>query len=468
MKIVFALCCGIIISAMGDQIKDSSVKGHTLKISIPEGWEESSCQVADIVAKGRLYGGVDPNNQIILLTPSKTNQLLRNSKTLISMALSAMSNDVISESEFEMVKNNFLESSKSVYTSMFSVKQYSSIEPETENIYDNWVHTSFYINHVVYGRLFLGSGLIFLKGSIYVFHFSIVEPRPGEVFYLKQSVSKWLNSLCQLNKLTVLPQKEKCKLEFLQGPERISETKNESASAVKENKKNKDARLHEVVRLCNLDKEFLDYTTHELDGDPEAHFKWLDDWSERRFGIRGLKGRVWLKDRREFSNPNAYVEALTSILARGYEAIATPEYKAWMDAEKSGNREEKIRVASKYHRELKSKTKDEIDFELGQFDVKVKSQNFYAYFLALAHDFTQEEKNIVYAALCCEDGIPYSCFNQYKKNIQTNKDKGDRAFYLINHSRCGSCDSFERDCNESMLMWVYADIKRVFLKWFDR
>ena len=66
MKIVFALCCGIIFSAMGDAIKDCSVREHTLKISIPEGWEDAPSQVAGIVAKGRQYGGVDPNNQFVL------------------------------------------------------------------------------------------------------------------------------------------------------------------------------------------------------------------------------------------------------------------------------------------------------------------------------------------------------------------------------------------------------------------
>lgn len=468
MKIVFALCCGIIFSAMGDAIKDCSVRGHTLKISIPEGWEEASSQVAGIVAKGRQYGGVDPDNQFVLLAPCKTNQLLRNTKTLMSLALSVMSNDVISESEFEIAKNNFLESGKAVYASVFSAKQDSFIERDAEGVSQCWVYTSFYINHVTDGRNFSGSGLIFLKGRIYVFHFSILKPQADEAFYLKQYVSKWLNNLIQLNKSTVLSENERCKLEFFQGTEDDPSAMNESVISIKQDKNNKDVKLQELIRFYDLDKEFLDYTRHSLDENPEANFKWLDDWSERRFGIRGVRGRVWLKDRREFQSPDDYAMALTGILARGYEAIASPEYKAWFAAEKSGSRDEKIRVVSKYHCELKSKTKEEIDFELEKFGEKVRSQNFCANFLALAHDFTQDEKNIIYAALYCGDGISYSHGNQYINLIQGDKDKGDRASYLINLSRCDSYDFFPRVFRDTMLMRVCADVKGVLLKWFDR
>jgi hypothetical protein len=285
-------------------------------------------------------------------------------------------------------------------------------------------------------------------------------------------VSKWLNNLIQLNKATVLSENERCKLEFFQGTEDDPSTMNESVFTNAQNENNDNGTQLDRANLISLDREYFDYVKSGSFGrNPDADFAWLDDWTERRFGVNGGgKGRMWNRspNKQPFTSPWEYSGKIEEMLNKGYETITTPEEKAWFAAEKSGSREEKIKVVSKYYCELTSKTKEEVDFELEKFDVKVKSQNFSANFLAFAHDFTQDEKNIVYAALYSGDGIPYSHVNQYKTLIQANKDKGERVSYLINLSRCDSYDFFPRIFRNTMLIRVCADIKGALLKWFDR
>ncbi len=209
--------------------------------------------------------------------------------------------------------------------------------------------------------------------------------------------------------------------------------------------------IETLSTINKLDKEFLNFTKRpDLDANPDATFKWLDDWTEKRFGLKGERGSVWQKDRTAYSTPREYARALTGLLNRGYEAIATPEYNALIAAEKANNRDEIIKLGniSLEKREayvdayglpigthIVKKTDEEIDKEIKEYTAKVKSQNFAAHFLTFADDFTPQEKDIVYASLRYGDGLPAEKEADYLAVWRENPEKAARLDYLIKLSR---------------------------------
>lgn len=202
----------------------------------------------------------------------------------------------------------------------------------------------------------------------------------------------------------------------------------------------------------------LDYGLSRFLRSPDARdegkaFAYLDDYSEKRWGIRCERGNAWTTDRTPFDNARQYADAMVGILHRGYSAIASPEYNRWMEARESGNREEMMRLAGidRYERDYsmggyaaggvvwnpQKKSDDEIDEELKSYNAKIEGQNFVGVLRAYddAYRLTDEEREIVLAALKHGDGLPQEWVDAYAGLIHEDLDRAAVIGNLIDLTR---------------------------------
>ncbi len=187
--------------------------------------------------------------------------------------------------------------------------------------------------------------------------------------------------------------------------------------------------------------------------DEDKAFAFLDDYSAKRWGIRCERGNAWTTDRTPFDNARQYADAMVGILHRGYAAIASPEYNRWMEARESGNREEMMRLAGidRYERDYsiggyaaggvvvnpREKSDDEIDEELKSYNAKIEGQNFVGVLRAYddAYRLTDEEREMVLAALKHGDGLPQEWADTYAGLIHGDLDRAAVIGNLIDLTR---------------------------------
>lgn len=202
----------------------------------------------------------------------------------------------------------------------------------------------------------------------------------------------------------------------------------------------------------------LDYGLSKFLRSPDAAdegkaFAYLDDYSAKRWGIRCERGNAWTTDRTPFDNARQYADAMVGILHRGYSAIASPEYNRWMEARESGNREEMMRLAGidRYERDYstggyaaggvvmnpREKSDDEIDEELKSYNAKIEGQNFVGVLRAYddAYRLTDEEREMVLAALKHGDGLPQEWADAYADLIHGDLDRAAVIGNLIDLTR---------------------------------
>ena len=459
-------------SALG-VTKRCTVEGHTLNVPIPLGWEEASKKDNSVVAAGRRLGGGNPNNQFILLSPSITNKLLRGGNTFLSLASSQMSNRKISFEEFHDHKSTLISSIKNVF-----MERGASVVNEDTVINYNWVYSSFYIN--VYGKVFNGSGFLFINGIVYVFHFSIMHPRDGEVDYLKEVLVFWLKELVREN--SFYEEEE----EDVKGVGIIEDQTGKTIHAALNYLSKEFTIMNQPTiytpQIKALDKEFLDKTAESTFFDSEdTATTYLDDWCKRRFGFDGMKGLAWNVTpdgtREAYGTARQYGNALIGLVARGYEAVATPEYINWMKAKFSNNREEMIKLAKTQktlwavracwgqNRNLTANqnSDDEIGEELKKYGDRIEAQNFIVHLKTFGNDFTSEEIEIVFEALRNGNGIPMAYADRCSNIIQGDREKANRVLYLINLSRNNFNDHFvDGICTGSIFKRAFSDIKHLF------
>lgn len=232
------------------------------------------------------------------------------------------------------------------------------------------------------------------------------------------------------------------------------ETPNMNTASDTQHEKATGLNLPEILRMNDLDREFLDRTEQAgFFDNPDTAFDYLDGWTERRFGVNGMRGKAWNivgRTREAYKTPQLYANALNGLLARGYSAVATPEYVQWTEAETAGDKQAMMKAAnvSPVKRgEFMSadglpigsqdveKTQDEIDAELSKYATGIKAQNFMAHMQVFGDDFSPEEKEIVYAALEGGDGLPAEHEALYREVLRADPEKGARIAALIRLSR---------------------------------
>ena len=178
--------------------------------------------------------------------------------------------------------------------------------------------------------------------------------------------------------------------------------------------------------------------------DPERKFAYLDDYSAKRWGVRNVHGSAWTKERTPFATADQYADAMVGMVVRGYEAISTPEYNAWMAARESGNRAEMIRLAGIDTRKvgieqsgaksvyspapmatLTDKTDEEIDGELADYNARMEGQNFVGVFRTYdaAYHFTDDEKAAIEASLAKGDGLPEEYADWYATLVHDDPNR---------------------------------------------
>ncbi len=215
--------------------------------------------------------------------------------------------------------------------------------------------------------------------------------------------------------------------------------------------------------LNALDGEFHRFTSNRADmEDSDRAFKFLDEFSERRFGVRGERGLAWTENggkdggAREFGSPEEYAGFLRKILVRGYTAIESDAEREWRKAKDSGDRAAMIRTAGietmkMTHRDdgtyaffdpgmgfdnaTTAKSDDEIDDELRDYDARMAARRFGVLAKAMGKDFAPEEMDIAYAALRHGDGLPPERAADYYAVLKSDPDKARRLSFLIEASR---------------------------------
>lgn len=209
-----------------------------------------------------------------------------------------------------------------------------------------------------------------------------------------------------------------------------------------------------------LDREFHTYTTDRVKmADTDAAFKWLDDFSVRRFGVRGERGLGWLKaddsgQTHEFRSPDEYATFLSDILVNGNSAIEDDAERDWRLA--GSDRDARIKAYEKYHPHAldpisllnasenvslapglnisfnrKRLSDEEIDEKLDAYDAEISARRFGRLVETFGDDFTEREKDMAFSALKSQGrGVADEYKADFNQLLATDTEKAARIAYL--------------------------------------
>ena len=189
-------------------------------------------------------------------------------------------------------------------------------------------------------------------------------------------------------------------------------------------KNDRDARMdYEMVTF--LQNRAKDGTTDE------EVFKYLDEYSEKRWGLHCDHGSAWNPDdgMHPFESAGDYADAMQRIVRDGWASPVSPSLRAWREAQARGDRAEMIRLAGVMPNKVEGtvfgangvggggtyggaatrpKTDAEIDEELDEYDAKMAAKDFLGVqrVLDAKWHFDERERRLINAAIDSGDGLP--------------------------------------------------------------
>lgn len=209
-----------------------------------------------------------------------------------------------------------------------------------------------------------------------------------------------------------------------------------------------------VRRELELDRGLREFLKSPEARDEDTAFRRLDEYSRARFGLDAERGDAWNADRKPFATASQYADALVGITRRGYEAVATDEWRAWTRA----SREERMRIAGVNPNKAAAsdetpgafatadafafqrvvpKTDAEIDAEIADYGARIEGQNFLG--VMRAYDarfgFTPDERALVRAALRHGDGLPEEMAWDFERVLRADPERGRALKDLVDHTR---------------------------------
>ena len=209
-----------------------------------------------------------------------------------------------------------------------------------------------------------------------------------------------------------------------------------------------------VRRELELDRGLREFLKSPEARDEDTAFRRLDEYSRARFGLDAERGDAWNADRKPFATASQYADALVGITRRGYEAVATDEWRAWTRA----SREERMRIAGVNpnkaaasdetpgafatadafaFQRVVQKTDAEIDAEIADYGARIEGQNFLG--VMRAYDarfgFTPDERAIVRAALRHGDGLPEEMAWDFERVLRADPERGRALKDLVDRTR---------------------------------
>lgn len=209
-----------------------------------------------------------------------------------------------------------------------------------------------------------------------------------------------------------------------------------------------------VRRELELDRGLREFLKSPEARDEDTAFRRLDEYSRARFGLDAERGDAWNADRKPFATASQYADALVGITRRGYEAVATDEWRAWTRA----SREERMRIAGVNPNKAAAsdetpgafatadafafqrvvpKTDEEIDAEIADYGARIEGQNFLG--VMRAYDarfgFTPDERALVRAALRHGDGLPEEMAWDFERVLRADPERGRALKDLVDRTR---------------------------------
>ena len=209
-----------------------------------------------------------------------------------------------------------------------------------------------------------------------------------------------------------------------------------------------------VRRELELDRGLREFLKSPEARDEDTAFRRLDEYSRARFGLDAERGNAWNADRKPFATASQYADALVGITRRGYEAVATDEWRAWTRA----SREERMRIAGVNPNKAAAsdetpgafatadafafqrvvpKTDAEIDAEIADYGARIEGQNFLG--VMRAYDarfgFTPDERALVRAALRHGDGLPEEMAWDFERVLRADPERGRALKDLVDRTR---------------------------------
>lgn len=209
-----------------------------------------------------------------------------------------------------------------------------------------------------------------------------------------------------------------------------------------------------VRRELELDRGLREFLKSPEARDEDTAFRRLDEYSRARFGLDAERGDAWNADRKPFATASQYADALVGITRRGYEAVATDEWRAWTRA----SREERMRIAGVNPNKAAAsdetpgafatadafafqrvvpKTDAEIDAEIADYGARIEGQNFLG--VMRAYDarfgFTPDERALVRAALRHGDGLPEEMAWDFERVLRADPERGRALKDLVDRTR---------------------------------
>ncbi len=206
-------------------------------------------------------------------------------------------------------------------------------------------------------------------------------------------------------------------------------------------------------RGVELDRELYNYAVADNGEDQEKSFTFYDDWVKQRYGIRGEKGRVFNEGKLPFTDSRDYRDLLVRTMTQGYKAFDDDILTKWMGVQ-NADRETKMKVAGidPYTIDLTSdslvavglaapkrrlKTDEEIDQELAEYNAKVMSRHFIMTYKVFddAYHFSDEEREVIEAALRNGDGLPKDMEDAYLRATGGDPERMAIINHMIDMSR---------------------------------
>lgn len=209
-----------------------------------------------------------------------------------------------------------------------------------------------------------------------------------------------------------------------------------------------------VRRELELDRGLREFLKSPEARDEDTAFRRLDEYSRARFGLDAERGDAWNADRKPFATASQYADALVGITRRGYEAVATDEWRAWTRA----SREERMRIAGVNPNKTAAsdetpgafatadafafqrvvpKTDAEIDAEIADYGARIEGQNFLG--VMRAYDarfgFTPDERALVRVALRHGDGLPEEMAWDLERVLRADPERGRALKDLVDRTR---------------------------------
>jgi len=209
---------------------------------------------------------------------------------------------------------------------------------------------------------------------------------------------------------------------------------------------------------ARLDQDLDRFARSEEYGENDQTFDFLDTYCEKRYGVRPNRGNYFNDDRGEdtklkpFENAERYMNTLMLVKRRGYEAIASDEYRAATKAESESAGD--IRALAKALKidtqkrqaftdrmglgigtELVEKTDAEVEEDVKGTLARIKGQNFIRMMDVVGYDFDDDDKKLLHAALVKGDGIPREFEAHFASVIRESPEKANRLLAMIDRTR---------------------------------